>query len=212
MITIGSIQFETSGFESLAPAEYELNWINKSGSETLTLHFFASRPDLPYPADLCELRRAYRDEISLAGGGVISIEQKEIGKLRSFVSIFKLPQSVQGMTYLGTITFPFSTCCFVIKILCSESESVGVRESLIASEFLESGQVSIDLDSGKMLGWAEDPYSPDYSGPALRTRADDECYDERFPAHPLSRVRKLLTRIENSMQIAPELYKLTPFY
>ncbi len=52
--------------------------------------------------------------------------------------------------------------------------------------------------------WARDPYDHDYDGvdrSVLRFLSDDECYDERFPEHPLSRARRVLATLPGSIQI-----------
>ena len=46
--------------------------------------------------------------------------------------------------------------------------------------------------------WAADPYDPAYRGvdrTVLRFMSDDPLYDEQFPEHPLSKLRRLLPRL-----------------
>jgi len=58
--------------------------------------------------------------------------------------------------------------------------------------------------------WAQDPYEPTYRGVdrrVLRFVSDSDCYDERFPDHPLSKVRRVLAALPNAVRIespAPE--------
>ena len=54
--------------------------------------------------------------------------------------------------------------------------------------------------------WAKDPYDSDYHAvdrSVLRFVSDDECYDERFPEHPLSKVRRILTALPSSIHAEP---------
>ena len=51
-----------------------------------------------------------------------------------------------------------------------------------------------------------DPYDPTYAGPdrrVMRFMSDDECYDERFPAHPLSIVRRVVSALPQAIRIEP---------
>ena len=69
---------------------------------------------------------------------------------------------------------------------------IGVRESAVSTELLNDCKLSLaDYD----VSWAQDPYEPAYAAvdrTALRCLADDERYDQRFPDHPLSKVRRML--------------------
>jgi hypothetical protein len=50
--------------------------------------------------------------------------------------------------------------------------------------------------------WAADPYEPAYAGverSVLRSISDDPKYDERFPEHPLSIVRRVLAGLPESL-------------
>jgi hypothetical protein len=58
-----------------------------------------------------------------------------------------------------------------------------------------AGQLSIE---SYQQTWACDPYEPSYGGvdsKVLRYIPDDDRFDARFPDHPLTRVREVLTAI-----------------
>lgn len=78
----------------------------------------------------------------------------------------------------------------------------GVREAVVAAELFKSGKFSSKADFEQL--WASDPYDADYRGAdrsVLRFVSDDECYDERFPDHPLSKVRRLLLAVPGSSRV-----------
>jgi len=66
-----------------------------------------------------------------------------------------------------------------------------------------TGSERLQLVSLNMPGWV-DPYDADYrgvDGSVLRFVSDDECYDDGFPDHPLSKVRRLLAAIPISSRV-----------
>ncbi len=42
-------------------------------------------------------------------------------------------------------------------------------------------------------------------------RTEEEQYDEEFPDHPLTKVRKLLAQLEQELVVRPELKKIRRF-
>jgi len=54
--------------------------------------------------------------------------------------------------------------------------------------------------------WAKDPYDSEYHSAdrgVLRFVSDDESYDERFPQHPLTKVRLILAALPASIATKP---------
>jgi hypothetical protein len=92
--------------------------------------------------------------------------------------------------FTGVMWTPHDHGWLVWTVLHGEREATGVREATIATELLKAGTLS-RYDTS----WAQDPYFPDYNGvdrSVLRCMSDDEQYDERFPTHPLSHVRRVM--------------------
>ena len=74
----------------------------------------------------------------------------------------------------------------------------GLREAVVTSELMGSGELNLE---GYERSWAQDPYDPSYRGAdrsVLRFMSDDPVYDERFPQHPLSKVRRVLADLPTS--------------
>ena len=77
----------------------------------------------------------------------------------------------------------------------------GVREAIVTVELMETGQLTVESYESS---WARDPYDPSYRGvdrSVLRFVSDDDCYDDRIPDHPLSKVRRVLTLIPTSVAV-----------
>jgi hypothetical protein len=90
------------------------------------------------------------------------------------------PQKASGMTYLGSITIPFKDFSFVMKVQCTERGTTGIREAILFDKMRRTGVIEIE-SSGKITGdW--NPDAPEH--------------DAAFRQHPLSRLRRVLGRIE----------------
>ena len=50
--------------------------------------------------------------------------------------IVKAPQKPHGMTYIGSLTFPFRNFSFVLKAVCVEHGTPGMREAVVLERFL----------------------------------------------------------------------------
>ncbi len=74
----------------------------------------------------------------------------------------------------------------------------GARESTIKAELLNEAKLPV----GDERAWARDPYQPTYKGvdfAVLRCLSDDEQYDQRFPDHPLTKVRRILATLPTTV-------------
>ena len=99
-------------------------------------------------------------------------------------SIVKIPQEPTGMTYVGGITIPFRDFSYGVKIQCEEGPMTGTREAMLMAEALADG--SVEFVENKITG----EWNP-----------DNARFDERFPDHPLSRLRRHLSSIEATLNV-----------
>jgi len=102
--------------------------------------------------------------------------------------------------YTGILLLFTEAGPLVWTIVAGECGTTGVREAVVTSQLLSDGRLTID---GYKQFWAQDPYDPGYHGvdhSVLRFISDDECYDDGFPDHPLSRIRKVLAALPASVQ------------
>jgi hypothetical protein len=56
------------------------------------------------------------------------------------------------------------------------------------------------IPAGRIQGWFKDPYDASFDKQALRTLADDQKYDCKFPDHPLSRARRKIDSVIGSIR------------
>jgi hypothetical protein len=118
-------------------------------------------------------------------------------------------QEPRMMTYLGALTFPRRDFSYVLKIQCSEYGITGIREAVVGNRCSRDGRVIIDKD--QIRGWAADPYDSSIQDDVLNTLADAEEYDAEFPDHPISRLRRYLRTIQESVVISVALRSAHPF-
>ena len=216
MPSIDAISFDDSKWELEADRDDAKVWHNEYG-DGLGVYFFPMPPDIPAaPSEIDTLRDAYRRMATDSGSAIIEVDTVTLDGILGLKVIIKYPQDPSGMTYLGTITLPFREFSYVFKIQCQEHGTTGVREAFIADLFLKeklqknrgSGD---EKPSGLMDGWAQDPYDPSFRAPLLRNLADDERHDDQFPDHPLSRLRRQLSKLQTSLTVTPEVKKLPGF-
>jgi hypothetical protein len=209
MPSLDSIEFDSAPYQFRGDMEGIRVWHTQQG-DGIGLLYSATRPDIDAPLDsIDELRAFYRRSAELGGLGVIEIERIEVDGCKAVRTLFKARQQPAGSVYVGSITIPFSRFSYVLKVQCPELGMTGLREAAVSEQLLASGEISVDAHSGTVSGWLSDPYDASLSGPMTRTRAEDPRYDDLFPDHPLSRARKLLTRIQTSARFAAEV-RLAP--
>lgn len=223
MQALEAITFDTSGFTPEPRINDPLihtrgaagpsiaGWTNGFG-DTLTIHFFQIPPDLPTPfRSVEELRDFHRPRVAENGGGIVSIDVYRARGLFLQETIYKFPGKPEGVTYAGALTIPFAQFSYVIKLQCPEGSPTGLRETAIAAEKLKAMGPGADPRS-VLKGWAKDPYDPAFLGATLRNESEDEKYDARFPTHPLTRCRRMLLVVRDSVALNAALLKVAkPF-
>jgi hypothetical protein len=85
-------------------------------------------------------------------------------------------------------------------MIAGERGTTGVREAVVATTLMNEGKLSPEEYE---LRWGQDPYEPAYRGvdrSVLRFMSDDESYDQQFPQHPLSKVRRMLATLSKHVE------------
>ena len=100
-----------------------------------------------------------------------------------------------AFVFTGMVWAPHEDGWLLWTIVDGEHGVTGTREAQITAELFNSGALTIEKYEST---WARDPYYAEYDGvdrSTLRYMSDDEQYDERFPTHPLTHVRRVLNAI-----------------
>jgi len=176
------------------------------------LYFFALPPDID--ADLRSItavRNRYRYLATQSGAAIIEVETPEIAGCLTTRIIIKVPQNL-GMTYIGSITLPFRDFSYVLKAQCEERGVTGMRDAVVLNEKMASGEITPDIENGIRRGWMHDPYDSSLDFGFAMNLSEDKQYDARFPNHPLSRVRRLLDHLQDTLLISDDLTSKPRFY
>lgn len=187
-----------------------IQWVNPENTIAVSVNFFDVPPDIPATKDIDVLRNFYRNNISRINGGLIEVDTSQLNNLTIIKTLFKIPQEISGITYLASLTLPFKTCSYVLKVQAAETGATGMREAFITNKLL-SGASSAPLEQ-LLSEWSDDPYDPHFKEGTLMNKSEQETYDPLFPDHPLTQARKLITRIGKDIQPGAEIGKLLSFY
>jgi hypothetical protein len=147
-----------------------------------------------------ELRLHARDLAEDRQAGLI--EARLLGTGSSAMLIYKRLQ-MPGYVYTGMLFSSVRGIELAWTVVAGERGTTGLREAIVTKSLFDKGELTID---GYKQFWAQDPYQPDYDRvdrSVLRFMSDDESYDEQFPDHPLSKVRRVLAAIPNDVQFDP---------
>lgn len=205
-----AVRFNTFNWQLVEITSQRLVWENDFDDQ-----FFLTYSDLPPdirvdPFDLNALREFYRGFACEANMGIVSVDHVSLGTMFAIQTIFKVPQQPHGMNYIGSYILPNATFSYVIEVRAAEHGTTGLRDSLVLNEFL-SDILEMSTDGPILRGWFQDPYNPTYTEGILRNKSEDAKYDDQFPDHPLSRVRRYLANIAQGIMI-DEVVKNAPLF
>jgi hypothetical protein len=204
------VTFTVDGWIELWRNPTDRGWNNTSG-DGLGLYYFNLPPDIPVALDhLDGLRQSYRHQLAASGGGLIELIVLDIDALPAIKLIAKVPQTPSGMTYLGSLTLPRRDFSYVIKFQCPELGPTGLREAVVMDQELAQQRITID-EAGQLRAWAADPYDPSFTGGVLRNRAEAEEYDQEFPDHPLSRMRRYVNALAPTIRVSDTIKRAPAF-
>lgn len=103
-----------------------------------------------------------------------------------------------GYCFIGALTIPLADCFWVVKLQADELHMTGYRETLARTSWLREHRQELSWDESTVDAiMAVDIDAPEY----------DTGIDE-----PLTAARTLLTQIEQSIRLQPEVFEQTPFH
>jgi len=212
MPSLASVTFDASGFDFQGERDGARTWHTPAG-DALGIFYFPLKPDIDADVrSLEKVRQAIRSRATAAGAALIEVETTPADGCLALRQIIKVPQRPHGMTYVGSLLLPFRDFSFVIKVQCQEHGMTGIRDAIIVDEALRDGRVTFDPDREEFLeGWMHDPYDPTLHGGFHWNLSEAPEYDVRFPNHPLSRLRLVLSHLELTLRITKEVKESPPY-
>ena len=170
--------------------------------DDLSINFFNLPPDITAKNDTdVELQNNYRKVAYESGVAIIEVKKVKLEAFDSIKTIFKFPMQPQGMAYIGSYTIPFKNFSYVIKVQCIEQGTTGIRDNTIFELMIRNGKVKLNPEKKTVEGWMRDPYDESVHLPFMMNLSEAEEFDTQFPEHPLSRMRKFLKQIEETIKI-----------
>jgi hypothetical protein len=107
------------------------------------------------------------------------------------------------MMFVGIIWIPFSNYMYQLNLEALEQGTTGFREAAIALLHPESRPKHEERQEPIAVASAEEMFARMRSSPVRALLSDEEQFDEKFPNHPLSLVRKRMKVVSASFFLFP---------
>jgi len=210
MPSLDSITFDTTGLIAQGDINGVRVWQAPSG-DGVGIYFFPIPPDILADINSSESLSVFYGKMIAEAKNItgISIGSMEIDGCKFVKMIIKVPQQPFGMTYIGSLTLPFKNFSIVVKMQCAERGTTGMRESFVVDKLMGKGEIKIDK-SGKFEGWETSSISS-RSEVWKINRAEAVEYDEQFPNHPLSILRRTFGQIEKTIKVSDDVKREPKF-
>jgi hypothetical protein len=222
--TLDSISLDFAGWELHRREEAMAVWTDGEG-DALGIDFLNAKPNIPAPRNGPDaLRDHFRKAAVATGGGIVEVDTVEIHGIDCARLIVKFRQEPTGFTFQGTCVVPRQDFSYVVRVNCPERGITGMRGAavmLIEMPALEHEDAPGDAPvhplfpeakpAGRIKGWFKDPYDSKHDESALYALSDHRKYDDGFPNHPLSRARRKLDRIIETLEFTSEILNAAEF-
>jgi hypothetical protein len=175
-------------------------WRDSDG-DVVSLTLFDSDLGLPDLSNQADLQHYCRRFASSRGAGLVEINVAT-GSLGPTLGLIFKQLERPAYTFTGILLVPLQSSPQIWTVVATERGTTGIREAVVTAQLFSAGQLTIE---NYARSWARDPYDPSYrevDQSVLRFVSDDACYDERFPQHPLSKVRRILATLPNFVHMA----------
>lgn len=227
MPNIDSIKFDmTNCGELLQSAPEGKLWMNDEYGMAHLLRFSGT---VEWPFDLTDVegaRRFYGDQCASAGGVMLSMDVFEVEKIEVLRGIFKYrspePQSL-AMMFVGILWIPFTNMTYQLNVEALERGTTGIREATVMAldpeKFPDPSvlqrcpwpQAEPDAEPVQVSSM-EEMFQRMRESKLHQLPSDDRQFDDMYPQHPLSLVRKRLDMISRTLKIDKNFWEtLKPF-
>jgi len=157
----------------------------------------------------------YNNQCSGAKGAMMFLDVAKADDAEVLRGIFKYRSAKNPLAimYVGIIWVPFMECCLQINIEAVEQGTTGVREALVSDLMMAKGTFEMEesFEPAVKVESVEEMFKLIGEKPLKVIPSDDDQWDEKFPNHPLSLVRKHLRTVTQTLQLEPSMHALTPF-
>lgn len=209
--TLRDIRFHRDDWRFEEETPQSLLWITPQG-DAVKLQLASRASHWPFDLrDEAAARDFYTRECDSLSGALIELAVSRIRSFEALTGIFKyrspVPQHL-GMYYVGIVWLPFESCVFQINIESLERGTTGAREAAVA--LIEKPE-SPTQDEPELLTSMEDFFERVRNAKVRVLPSDAPKYDDAFPEHPLSKVRRMMAQFEKDAVFEKRLSTLKPF-
>lgn len=179
------------GWTLLQSAELEAAWRDSVGDVVTLTATEDIRVEHRLLTDEVALQQTCRRWAEAQGAGLVEAGVVEAAQQSGYAFIYKKLKRT-AFTFTGMLVLPRTASSWVWAVVCVERGVTGVREAWVTSHLVNAGKLTPESYEAC---WARDPYDPGNRGVERRTLrylSDAKEYDEMFPAHPLSKTRRIL--------------------
>lgn len=197
---------DTNGLQPLPPQAWQgapdvLGVWNNPYGHAISVHYYPMVPDLPAAPDDIHLMRPALAARYAPAGCLVEADQAVVDGVRGVRLVMKepLPNAPSGLVFGGVIVLPRDRCSVVAKIQAAEQGMTGQREAMVMARI------------GPGSAFPPHPYQPGLQGRLPYAAADATEYDDEFPNHPLSVVRRVLAHMVATARVDPMFRDLPDF-
>jgi tetratricopeptide (TPR) repeat protein len=207
--SLRDVRFATTGLSVERKAEDALTW-RDDDDDRLFATIERDGQDRPLPAwTLDAVRTACRESAAARDGGIVSVMFGRIAGIPVATAVSKFPDGL-GFSYEAAVLIRFREALYRLTRQAGEHGNTGSREAIATSLLLMLGELTLPTVvppaiSAPIEGLRRDPYDDTYQGPTLHSLCDDARLDEALPDHPLSKVRRWLDSLDQTLSVAEDI-------
>ena len=126
--------------------------------------------------------------------GLIEVGNGITRELRRYVySVVRTLKRMHGAQYTLTMHLEMDGSVMQIHGFFSEGCIAGARDAMVYA--MLANRAEVRLCEGGIEGWTADPYDPFFTFGVLMNRSEQAQYDNLFPRHPLSELRRFVREV-----------------
>ncbi len=185
-----------------------IEWVDED-QDRVSARIHRATPETPLaPWTLPDVRASVRADAGARKGGLVSLTWSRATNAPIARAVCKFDAGL-GHEYEGTVLIRFQEALYSLTLTASERGTTGTRDAMTSALLMQLGEMSLPLPgsaSGTAIpDWAKDPYDDAFDEGAVHTKSDDERLDPIFPQHSLSKVRRWLTGMEQTLAVSDDL-------
>jgi hypothetical protein len=214
MPDINSVTFDLSDCKLVEESEAHRMWASATG----VYHNLRVSPQPPaWPFDLRDCAAAadfYARQCAENKGVMLEMAVIQVGQLSALRGLFKYRSPVPkclAMMFVHILWIPFKGWTVQLNVESVEAGTTGMREA--AAMLIEGDKWPLpsSTEAPIEIGSPDDMFDQMRSQPLRALPSDGEKYDETFPDHPLSKVRRRMAEVISSLAVSVQPNDLAPF-